>query len=99
MRKVKIAALILALIIAACVGIKFIVNATRPLVETPVGTAYLDNKIDTNSVSHLLVDGAGVLSEETKQSVLIYNANWQALENRVLAVVTVETSHTVVTIS
>lgn len=90
MRKVKIAALILALIIAACVGIKFIVNATRPLVETPVGTAYLDNKIDTNSVSHLLVDGAGVLSEETKQSVLIYNANWQALENRVLAVVTVE---------
>ena len=92
MRKVKIAALILVLIIVVCVGIKFVVEVTRPLVETPVGTAYLDNKIDTTPVSHLVVDGAGVLSEETKQSVLIYNANWKALENRVLAVVTVQST-------
>ena len=92
MRKAKIAILVIVLVIAAFVAVKAIVEANRPLVEAPKGTAPIDNKVDTSGFSHLVVDEAGVLSAETKQSALIYNANWAALDNRVLAVVTVQST-------
>lgn len=86
----KAAAVLAVLLLLA--AIRMIVAANRPLVIAPIGTAPLDNKIDVSDVAHLMVDNAGVLSEEAKQIILIYNANWSALENRVMAVVTVETT-------
>ena len=77
------------LVIAAIVGIKLLIAANRPLVEAPKGTEPLDNKLDTSSVVHLIADESAVLSEETKQIISIYNANWSMLGNRVMAVVTV----------
>ena len=87
--KVVIAA---TLVVAVFAAIKMIVVANRPLVEAPKGTAPLDNKLDTAGVAHLVVDEAGVLPEETEQIILIYNANWSQLEDRVMAVVTVEST-------
>lgn len=78
------------LVVAAFVAIRVIVIINRPIIEAPWGTAPLDNKMDTSNVAHLVVDEAGVLSEKTEKIISIYNANWTALENRVMAVVTVD---------
>lgn len=66
------------------------VNAARPLITAPKGTHPLDLKLDTASVAHLVVDEAGVLSEDMETVICIYNANWNALAGRVLAVVTAQ---------
>lgn len=83
----KIAAIVLAVALVAVA----ILYATlhRPLIEAPKGTAKLDNKLDTTTVAHLVADEADVLPEEVEQIVAIYNANWDALDGRNLAVVTV----------
>lgn len=90
MKKVWTAVIAAVLVVAGIAVIKGIVVANRPLVEAPKGTAPLDNKLDTSSVRHLIADEARVFSEETKQILSIYNANWSILGDRVLAVVVVE---------
>lgn len=79
-----------ALAVAVLVAIRVIIVINRPIVEAPWGTAPLDNRADLSGVAHLIVDEAGVLSEKTEKIISIYNANWTTLENRVMAVVTVE---------
>ena len=79
-----------ALAVAVIVAVIVIVNANRPLVKEPAGTAPLDHRLDTAAVERLVVDEAGVLSEEARQAFSIYNANWASMENRVMAVVLVE---------
>lgn len=88
---------ILAIFAMAVVGILAValiavLVANRPIVTAPRGTAPLDNKLDTDGVARLVVDEAEVLAEETEQIIAIYNANWNALAGRALAVVTVETT-------
>lgn len=86
----KVAAAVLA--VAVIVTAIILIAANRPLIEAPKGTAPLDNKLDTSSVAHLVVDEANILSEETEQIICIYNVNWNALAERCMAVVTVEST-------
>lgn len=75
---------------AAILLITIFVIAARPQVKAPQGTAPLDNKLDTESVAHILVDEANVLSDKTENILSVYNANWNVMVGRVMAVVTVE---------
>ena len=88
--RAKVVAVILAAALVAIAIFCTILN--RPLIKAPKGTAKLDNKLDTTAVAHLVADEADVLPEEVEQIVSIYNANWDALDGRNLAVVTVETT-------
>ena len=89
----RIIAIILAAVavtaVAAAIAVTII---NRPLITAPKGTAPLDNKMDTAAVAHLVVDEAGILAEETEQIIMIYNANWNVLAGRSMAVVTVEST-------
>lgn len=87
---VKVIAAVLA--VAAIAAAIILIGANRPLIEAPKGTAPLDNKMDTSGVAHLVVDEAGVLTEEAEQIITIYNANWNVLAGRCMAVVTMETT-------
>lgn len=78
------------LVVAVLVSIRVLLDMNRPIVVAPRGTAPLDNKMDTAGVAQFIVDEGEVLSEKTERIIAIYNANWMALENRVMAVVTVE---------
>lgn len=88
--RAKVVTIVLAVALVA-VAILY-VKLNRPLIEAPKGTAKLDNKLDTTAVAHLVADEADVLPEEVEQIVSIYNANWDELGGRNLAVVTVETT-------
>ena len=85
--RAKVVAVVLAVALVAVAIL--CVKLNRPLIEAPKGTAKLDNKLDTTTVAHLVADEADVLPEEVEQIVAIYNANWDALDGRNLAVVTV----------
>lgn len=88
--RAKVVAVVLAVALVAVAIL--CVKLNRPLIEAPKGTAKLDTKLDTTAVSHLVADEADVLPEEVEQIVSIYNANWDELGGRNLAVVTVETT-------
>lgn len=76
----------IAAILVACVhGFN-----TRQVVEVPDGAAPLDENISTAYYEEYIVDEAKILSSKTERSLSIYNANWDKMAGRIIAVVTVK---------
>lgn len=62
--------------------------STREVVEVPNGTVPLDESLSTAYYGEYLIDEANILSSKTEQAILLYNANWDQLAGRIIAVVT-----------
>ena len=88
MGKGKIA--VLAALTAAVILTIVTIVSNQPLVRTPDGGVPVNNELDTAAVERFVADEAGVPSDRTERIIAVYNANWQELSGRVMAVVTVK---------
>ena len=61
---------------------------TRPVVEVPEGGVALDETLSTAYYEEFIVDEAKVLSSRTEKALSLYNANWDQMAGRIMAVVT-----------
>ena len=61
---------------------------TRPVVEVQEGGVALDEKLSTAYFEEFILDEAKILSSKTEKTLSIYNANWDQLAGRIIAVVT-----------
>lgn len=77
--------MILAIVLASFYGLK-----SKPAVETPEGGVELNENLPTAYYEEYIVDEANILSSKTEKSLSIYNANWDKLAGRIMAVVTVK---------
>ena len=76
--------MIMVILVTSFFGLK-----NKP-VEVPEGGVKLDESLSTAYYEEFIVDEAGVLSKKTEKQLSIYNANWDQLAGRILAVVTVK---------
>lgn len=83
-RAVAVAVLIAAIVLSSLYGLW-----KRPAAEAPEGGPKLDTSLSTAYYEQFIADGADVLSAKTERSLCVYNANWDALSESILAVVTV----------
>ena len=74
----------IAAILLACVYS----SATKPTVDVPSGAPELDESLSTAYFEEFIVDDANILSAKTEKKLSIYNANWDELAGRIIAVVT-----------
>ena len=77
--------MILAIVLASFYGL-----SSKPSVETPAGGVALNESLPTAYYESYIVDEAKVLSSKTEKSLAIYNANWDNMAGRIMAVVTVK---------
>lgn len=86
-QKTWVAVAITALMIAAAIGI----GLSRP--EKPVvkPTTDLDASLNTGGYSQWIWDDAGVLSDATEEQLCLFNANWVARYDSLIAVAAVDT--------
>ncbi|MBR3703897.1 MAG: TPM domain-containing protein [Oscillospiraceae bacterium] len=61
---------------------------TRQTVEVADGAAPLDESLSTAYYEEYVLDEAKILSSKTERSLSIYNANWDKMAGRIIAVVT-----------
>ena len=61
---------------------------TRPVVEVQEGAVALDENISTAYFEDFILDEAKILSSKTEKTLSVYNANWDQLAGRIIAVVT-----------
>ena len=61
---------------------------TKEIVEVPDGAVELDESLSTAYYEEYIVDEAKILSSKTEKALSIYNANWDQLAGRIIAVVT-----------
>lgn len=80
------AVMVLAIVLSSLYGL-----SKRPAVETPEGGRALDEGLSTGALERYIVDDAGILSDQTEQTLSLYNANWDLWEGCILAVVTEDT--------
>ena len=76
--------IMIAAIILACVYS----SATKPTVDVPTGAPELDESLSTAYFEEFIVDDANILSAKTEKKLSIYNANWDQIAGRIIAVVT-----------
>ena len=76
--------MVIVILVACFYGIK-----NRPTVDSGNGVK-LDESLSTAYYEQFIVDEANVLSAKTEKSLSIYNANWDDLAGRIMAVVTVK---------
>ena len=82
-RPFAIFVMIAAILIACVHGFN-----TRPVVEVQEGGVALDENISTEYFEQYILDEAKILSSKTEKTLSIYNANWDQLAGRIMAVVT-----------
>lgn len=82
--------MILAIVLASFYGLK-----TRPSAIVPEGGVELNENLSTAYYEEYIVDEANVLSSKTEKMLSVYNANWDEMAGRIIAVVTVEKSDNV----
>lgn len=83
-RKFACVVMILTILVTSFFGLK-----NKP-VEVPASGVKLDESLPTGYYEQFLVDDANVLSQKTEKQIAIYNANWDQLAGRIMAVVTVK---------
>ena len=88
-KKTWVAVLVVLVLIAAAVGIG---QLRRPQQQVAGGKTDLDTTLDTAYLSKYLSDGADLFSDGEEKSILLYNANWDARYNSIVAVVTLTES-------
>ena len=81
-RPFAIIVMIAAITIACIHGVN-----TRPI-EVPDGAVELDESLSTAYYESFIVDEENVLSSRTEEALSLYNANWDQLAGRIIAVVT-----------
>ena len=74
----------IAAILFACVYS----STTKPSVDVSAGAPQLDESLSTAYFEEYIIDEANVLSAKTEEKLSIYNANWDRLAGRIIAVVT-----------
>jgi len=82
-RAVAVLVLVLAIVGSSLYGL-----SKKPEVRIPEGGIPLDETVSTASVDPYLVDEARLLSAKTRNTVDLYNANWDKLAGGIMAVVT-----------
>ena len=63
-----------------------------PAITAQTGSEKLDTSLSTAAFERYVCDDADILSQKTEEAVSIYNANWDNLFGRIMAVVTVQSS-------
>ena len=76
--------MILSIVVATFHGLN-----SKPI-EVPEGGVELDESLATAYYENYIVDEAKVLSAKEEKTLSVYNANWDQLAGRIIAVVTVE---------
>lgn len=82
-RPFAIFVMVAAIVIACVHGFN-----TRPVVEVHEGGVALDETLSTAYYEEFIVDEAKILSSRTEKALSLYNANWDQLAGRIMAVVT-----------
>ena len=63
-----------------------------PAITAQAGSEKLDTTLSTAAFERYVCDDADILSQKTEEAVSLYNANWDKLFGRIMAVVTVQSS-------
>ena len=63
-------------------------STTKPTVDVPAGAPELDESLSTAYFEEYIIDDANVLSAKTEKQLSAYNANWDQIAGRIIAVVT-----------
>ena len=84
-RKFACIVMIMAILLSSFFSLR-----SKPAVEIPDGGVKLDESLSTAYYERFIVDEANVLSQKTEKQLSLYNANWDMLEGRIMAVVTVK---------
>lgn len=88
LKKQGVAIVLMIAAIAAAVGIgRYRAPSQAPETPAKVSTA-LDQSLDTSYYTKYVSDGANLLSGAAEKSIALYNANWDARYNSVVAVAT-----------
>ena len=87
-KKQWVAVLAALVMVAVALGIGQLRRPDGPL--APREESALDTGLDTGYLAKYLSDGAGVFSDGEEEELLLYNANWDARYNSIVALVTLE---------
>lgn len=85
-QKTSVAVALTVVMIAAAIGIGQVRGSSAPAVPQAAG---LDKSLSTSSYATWISDEAEVLSEQEEQQICLYNANWVARYDSLIAVATV----------
>lgn len=85
-QKRGVAAVVLVLVIAASCAWGL---HKAPAITAQAGSEKLDTALSTAAFERYVCDDADILSQKTEEAVSLYNANWDKLFGRNMAVVTV----------
>ena len=88
-QKRGVAAVVLVLVIAASCAWGL---HKAPAITAQAGSEKLDTTLSTAAFERYVCDDADILSQKTEEAVSLYNANWDKLFGRIMAVVTVQSS-------
>lgn len=88
-QKRGVAAVVLVLVIAASCAWGL---HKAPAITAQAGSEKLDTALSTAAFERYVCDDADILSQKTEEAVSLYNANWDKLFGRIMAVVTVQSS-------
>ncbi|MBR2132396.1 MAG: TPM domain-containing protein [Oscillospiraceae bacterium] len=83
-KSVAILVMVAAILLASCYGL-----ASAPASDLSVTVGELDTTLPTANYKRYIIDEGNVLSDATEETLSIYNANWDMLAGRMVAVVTV----------
>lgn len=84
-RTFAILVMIVVILAASFYGIK-----SRPTADTGNGEVPLNKNLSTAYYEQFIVDEANILDAKTEKEIALYNANWDDLAGRIIAVVTVK---------
>lgn len=85
-QKTSVAVALTVVMIAAAIGIGQVRGSSAPAVPQAAG---LDKSLSTSSYATWISDEAEVLSDQEEQQICLYNANWVARYDSLIAVATV----------
>ena len=84
-RAVAVAVLILAVLVSSLYGL-----SRRPAPGLPAGDGALDESLSTRQFAGYIWDSVNVLSDKQKESICLYNANWDRRYESIIAVAVVQ---------
>lgn len=77
--------LIAAIVLSSLWGL-----SKKPAVEVPEGAAALDTSLNSGAFSVFISDESGVLSSSTRNTICLYDANWDKMIGGILGVVSIQ---------